>query len=288
MPRKHLTRCNEMGNVKARELLLYSEKIKESDVRNLFNQVLKSTMPFLGFIDFRDIFSPNFINIITKRKINTMQFFARERKGLADMSMLVFPYKVSEPVMLEKEKGSFLPFPKVYFLGGAQDFLSLALKENIVEVDLKIWRVLGKTLGFGTAVNESGKKSVVISTSPERFFEVDLEKNPAVYIEILDPIPKRMSVTSKYPVFEETGITVGVDNFDIFQHTLVIGASGTGKSKGLFALIKSIQAKHGSNGNRRKAHVIQGLSAKFDDVTKADAANQGREERCNQDCCAGG
>ena len=235
------------SQVKARELLLYSEKIKESDVRNLFNQVLKSTMPFLGFIDFRDIFSPNFVNIITKRKINTMQFFARERKGLADMSMLVFPYKISELTVLEKEKGTFLPFPKVYFLGGGQDFLSLALKENIVEVDLKIWRVLGKTLGFGTAVNERGKKSVVVSTSPERFFEVDLEKNPAVYIEILDPIPKRMSVTSKYPVFEETGITVGVDNFDIFQHTLVIGASGTGKSKGLFALIKSIQAKYGSN-----------------------------------------
>jgi len=230
------------SQVKVRELLLYSEKIKESDVRNLFNQILKSTMPFLGFIDFRDIFSPNFVNIITKRKINTMQFFARERKGLADMSMLVFPYKISEQTVLEHEKGSMLPFPKVYFLGGAQDFLSLALKENIVEVDLKIWRVLGKTLGFGTAVNERGKKSIVVSTSPERFFEVDLEKNPAVYIEILDPIPKRMSVTSQYPVFEETGITVGPDNFDIFQHSLVIGASGTGKSKGLYALIKAIQA----------------------------------------------
>ncbi|MFA6327864.1 MAG: DUF87 domain-containing protein [Candidatus Micrarchaeia archaeon] len=236
-----------MANVKARELLLYSEKIKESDVRNLFNQILKSTMPFLGFIDFRDFFSPNFINVITKRKINTVQFFARERKGLADMSMLVFPYKVSEPILLEKEKGSLFPFPKFYFLGGGQDFLSLALKERILEVDLKMWRVLGKTLGFGTAVDERGRKSVVISTSPERFFEVDLEKNPAVYIEILDPIPKRMSVTSRYPVFEETGISVGVDNFDIFQHTLVIGASGTGKSKGLFALIKSIQAKYGSN-----------------------------------------
>jgi len=230
------------SQVKVRELLLYSEQIKEGDVRNLFNQILKSTMPFLGFIDFRDVFSPNFINIITKRRINTMQFFARERKGLADMSMLVFPYKVSEPVMLEKEKGSMLPFPKIYFLGGGQDFLSLALKESIVEVDLKIWRVLGKTLGFGTAVNEKGKKSVVVSTSPERFFEVDLEKNPAVYIEILDPIPKRMSVASQYPVFEETGITVGPDNFDIFQHSLVIGASGTGKSKGLYALIKAIQA----------------------------------------------
>ncbi len=232
------------SQVKVRELLLYSEKIKESDVRNLFNQILKSTMPFLGFIDFRDLFSPNFINIITKRKLNTMQFFAKERKGLADMSMLVFPYKVSEPTILEHERGSLFPFPKIYFLGGAQDFLSLALKESILEVDLKMSRVLGKTLGFGTAVDERGKKSIVVCTSPERFFEVDLEKNPSVYIEILDPIPKRMSVSSRYPVFEETGITVGPDNFDIFQHTLVIGASGTGKSKGLYAMIQAIRAQH--------------------------------------------
>jgi len=232
------------SQVKVRELLLYSEKIKEGDVRNLFNQILKSTMPFLGFIDFRDIFSPNFINIITKRKLNTMQFFAKERKGLADMSMLVFPYKVSEPTILEHEKGSMFPFPKVYFLGGSQDFLSLALKESILEVDLKMWKVLGKTLGFGSAVDEHGKKSIVVCTSPERFFEVDLEKNPSVYIEILDPIPKRMSVASRYPVFEETGISVGPDNFDIFQHTLVIGASGTGKSKGLYAMIQAIRAAH--------------------------------------------
>ena len=235
------------SQVKVRELLLYSEQIKEGDVRNLFNQILKSTMPFLGFIDFRDLFSPNFINIITKRKLNTMQFFAKERKGLADMSMLVFPYKVSEPVMLEKEKGSLFPIPKFYFLGGSQDFLSLALKESILELDLKMSRVLGKTLGFGTAVDERGKKSIVICTSPERFFEVDLEKNPAVYIEILDPIPKRMSVSSRYPVFEETGITVGPDNFDIMQHTLVIGASGTGKSKGLYALIQAIRAAHSND-----------------------------------------
>lgn len=232
------------SRTKVRELLLYSEQITESDVRNLFNQILKSTMPFLGFIDFRDFFSPGFINIITRRKINTMQFFAKERKGLADMSMLVFPYKVSEPTVYEHERGSLLPFPKFYFLGGSQDFLSLALKENILEVDLKMWRVLGKTLGFGTAVDERGKKSIVVCTSPEKFFEVDLEKNPSVYIEILDPIPKRMSVTSHYPVFEETGITVGPDNFDIYQHSLVLGASGTGKSKGLYALIQAIRAQH--------------------------------------------
>jgi len=232
---------------KVRELLLYSEKIGESDVKNLFNQVLKSTMPFLGFIDFRDFCSINFINIITKRKLNTVQFFAKERKALADVSLLVFPYKVAELSVLDCESGSMFPFPKIYIFSGNQDFLSLALKEKIVEVDLKISKVLGKLIGVGTAVDEHGKKSIIISATPERFFMVELEKNPSVYIEILDPIPKRMSVTSKYPVFEETGITVGTDNYDIFQHTLIIGASGTGKSKGLYALIKSIQALHGNS-----------------------------------------
>ncbi|MCX6769627.1 MAG: hypothetical protein NT051_03020 [Candidatus Micrarchaeota archaeon] len=160
--------------------------------------------------------------------------------------MLVFPYKVSEPTYLEKEKGSLFPIPKFYALSGNQDFLSLALKERIVEVDLKISKILGGTIGFGSATDERGRKSIVLCTTPEKFFIVDLEKNPSVYIEILDPIPKRMSVTSKYPVFEETGISVGVDNFDIYQHTLILGASGTGKSKGLFALIKAIRAMKGN------------------------------------------
>ena len=232
------------AKTKVRELLLYSEQIKESDVRNLFNQILKSRLPLFGFLDFTDFFSPNFINIITKRRLNTVQFFARERPALAGMSLLVFPYKVSELSILERERGSMLPFPKLYMLTGTQDFLSFALKESILEVDMRISKILGKSLGFGTAVDEHGRRSLLVSTNPERFFVVDLEKNPSVYIEILDPIPKRMSVTSRFPVFEETGISVGVDNFDIFQHTLVIGASGTGKSKGLFALIKAIRAMH--------------------------------------------
>jgi len=233
-----------VNKIKVRELLLYSERIKSEDVLNFFNQILKSRLPLFGFIDFSDIFSLNVLSTLIKRKINTVQFYVRERKSLSSLSMLVFPYKISDPIEIEKKSGSLFPFPKIYFLVGDRDFLSFTLKESMEEVNLRIVKIFGKFLGFGTAVDEKGKTSIVVCTTPERFFVVDLEKNPSVYLEVLDPIPKRMSLTSQYPVFEETGISVGVDNFDVFQHTLLVGASGTGKSKALYALIRAIQAKY--------------------------------------------
>ena len=178
-----------------------------------------------------------------------MQFFIRDKKSLAEISLLVFPYKLSDQTEIEKISGTFLPFPKFYFLMGNQDFLGFTVKESMEEVNLRIMKIFGKFIAVGTAVDERKQKHIVICASPERFYVSDLEKNPSVYIEILDPIPKRMSVTSQYPVFEESGISVGVDNFDVFQHTLFVGASGTGKSKGLYAMIKAIEAKYG-NGVR--------------------------------------
>ncbi|MCX8196765.1 MAG: type IV secretion system DNA-binding domain-containing protein [Candidatus Micrarchaeota archaeon] len=229
----------------ARELLLYSERIKAEDVLNLFNQVLKARMPLFGLIDFSDLFSLDVLELVVKRRLNTVQFFVHDKKSLGTLSMLVFPYKISEPIEIEKKAGSFLPYPKIYFLVGDRDFLSFMLKESIEEMNLKIIKIFGKFLGFGTAVDEKGKKSVLVSTSPERLLVLDLEKNPSIYVEVLDPIPKRVSLSSKYPVFEETGITVGVDNFDVFQHTLFVGASGTGKSRSIYAMIKAIEAMHG-------------------------------------------
>jgi len=233
------------AKIPVREVLLYSERIKSDDVLNFFNQIMKSRLPFLGFLDFSDFLSLNVANTIIRRKLNTVQFYIREKKALAELSLLVFPYKLSDPKELEAAEGSLLPLPKFYMLMGDRDFLGFMLKESMEEVNLRIVKVLGKFLAIGTAVDEKRQKHIVVCTSPERFYVSDLEKNPSVYIEILDPIPKRMSVTSHYPVFEETGISVGVDNFDVFQHTLFVGASGTGKSKGLYALIKAIEAKYG-------------------------------------------
>ena len=230
------------GKNSVREVLLYTVNIKAEDVLNFFNQLTKTRLPLFGFIDFSDIFSINPLNIFIQRKLNTVHFFIRDRRGMDGISMLVFPYKLSEPLEVVRKKGSIFP-PKFYMLMGSQDFLSFALKESMEDVNLRVIKVLGKYWGFGTAVDEAGRKCIIISTTPERFMIVDMEKNPSVYVEVLEPIPKRMSLSSQFPVFEETGMTLGVDNFDFFQHTLIVGASGTGKSKALFALIRAIEAK---------------------------------------------
>jgi len=231
------------GKISVREVLLYTVNIKADDVLNFLNQLTKTRLPLFGFIDFSDIFSANPLNIYIERKLNTVHFYIKDRRGMEETSMLVFPYKLSDPIELERKKGSIFPIPKFYALMGSQDFLSFALKEKMEDVHLRVVKVLGKYLGYGSAIDEQGRKSIILSTTPERFMIVDMEKNPSVYVEVLEPIPKRMSLSSQYPVFEETGMTLGVDNFDFFQHTLIVGASGTGKSKALYAMLKAIEAK---------------------------------------------
>ena len=233
--------------MKVREVHLYSEKIKQDDVRNLFNQVVKARLPLFGFLDFSSLFSPNFLKLIVNRQNNTMRFYVKDKKNMQSLSALVFPYRLSEVGDFEELKGKFSVPPRFYILGGTHDFLDFMLKESITELHLHTSRILGVTFGVGSATDERGKKSLVIIPNPPKFFVIDLEKNPAVYIELLEPIPKKMSTSSRFPIFEDPGMTLGPDNFDAYQHSLVVGASGTGKTKGLFVMLRAIEELHRDN-----------------------------------------
>ena len=228
--------------MKARELSFYADKIEEADVRNLLDQIVKSRLPFLGFIDLSGIMSLNFMNIIVKREANTVTFFVKEKGNLQNVSSLVFPFRLSEVSEIEERKTTISPKP--YILTDDQDFLNFMMKENIEELSLHMMEIFGRFIGIGSATDRSGRKHLIISTSPSKFLKIDLEKNPSTYIEVLEPIPKKIALTSKAPLFEEEGISVGVENFDPFQHTIAVGASGTGKTKAFYALIRAIEEKH--------------------------------------------
>jgi len=234
--------------MKVREAQLYSEKVEEGDVKNFFNQIVKAKLPFLGFLDFSGIFSLNAINMIIRRKQNTITFYVKEKASLQNLSALTFPFQLSEVKELKRSKGSFLPIPWFYVLrGGSRDFLDFMLKGSIVELSLRVSKILGGFIGVGTATDERGRKRLLVVFSPTKFFVVNMEKNPAVYIEVLEPIPKRIATTSDYAIFEETGMQLGVDNFDPLQHSLITGTSGTGKSKFLGVLMRALEAKYGNN-----------------------------------------
>lgn len=224
---------------------LYSPKVEMLDVANLFNLIVKAKFPLLGFIAFSDIFSINPINFILRRKENTVKLYIREKSCLKNLSALIFPFRLCETTTIQKIPGSFFPFPSFFLINGSRhDVLDFILKADIEEISLNVSKILGKFITIGTITNAHGKKGVVIVRKPTEFLRFDLEKNPSIYIELLEPLPKTMHMSSKFPVFEETGMSLGVDNYDSLQHTLIVGTSGAGKSKALAVLLKALEAKH--------------------------------------------
>ncbi|MFH1785295.1 MAG: DUF87 domain-containing protein [Candidatus Micrarchaeota archaeon] len=231
--------------MEVREIHLYSEKVEDNDVKNLFNQVTKSRFPLFGLIDLSNIFSPNALTLVVKRNINTVKFYAKEKDCLQNISPLIFPYRMCDPSLLKLSGGSYFPFPRMYIINGAtHDLLDFILKEKIEQMTLNVTKVMGQFIANGTVVCENGQKGMFTVLAPQKFLTINLEKNPSIYIELLEPLPKQIYVSSKFPVFEETGITMGVDNYDPLQHTIIAGTSGSGKSKGLFVLLKALEAKY--------------------------------------------
>ncbi len=231
--------------MEARELYLYSEKVDDEDIKNLFNRITRSRFPFLGFLELSDIFSLNALTLVVKRTSNTVKFYTKEKECLKNISPLIFPFKMCDPAILKISSGSYFPFPRLYMIsGGKHDLLDFILKENIEQLELNVTKVMGRFIVVGNAVDGEGRKGAVMVFTPQKFLKINLEKNPSIYIELLDPLPKQISMSSSFPVFEESGVSIGVDNFDPMQHTVIAGTSGSGKSKALYVLLKAIEAKY--------------------------------------------
>lgn len=232
--------------MEVRELNLYSEKVDAAEVRNFFNVIVKAKFPLLGFLTLSDVWAPHAFQLIVKRNNNTVRFYVKEKQRLQNISSLIFPFRMCDPSLLTSSEGSYFPFPRFYVIsGGRHNLLDFILKENIEELKVNISKVLGGFIATGTAIDTNGHKGKVIVFNPDKFFIINLEKNPSIYIELLEPLPKIMHTSSHYPVFEETGMSLGVDNYDPLQHTLIAGTSGSGKSKGLFVLLRALEAKYG-------------------------------------------
>lgn len=234
--------------MEVREISLYTEKVNEEQIRNFFEQIVKTKIPLLGFIDLSQILSINAIQLIIKRKSNTLKLYIKERKGLNNVSPLIFPLKIGEPYHIKSLPGSLLPLPRFYIISGDDyDFIDFMLKENIEELSINITKIMGNFVATGTINDNSGQKGIFICIKPQKFLEINLENNPSIYIELLEPLPKRIHLNSEYPVFEESGTAIGVDNYDPLQHTLIVGTSGGGKTRALAILIKAIERKYKDN-----------------------------------------
>ncbi|MBM3229313.1 DUF87 domain-containing protein [Candidatus Parvarchaeota archaeon] len=225
------------------ELSIYDAKIPKEDYEKFFNNLIKRRVPFLGLIDFSDILTLRGVPIVFKRYNNTIKIFIEDRDNLYSQSSLLFPFRM-DVVSKEVEFLKSHLWPGYYFVPSG-NFFDFFIKEKIEEIRISIKKAFGSFYAMGTTVDAKGRSRGILILNPTAFFAIDLEHNPVFYIELLDPIPKAVYVNSGEPIFTSESARIGTDNFSALQHSLIVGTSGTGKSKLLEILIRAVKKRHG-------------------------------------------
>ena len=226
------------------ELSIYSPKISSNDFKKFFDRIVRRKIAIFEFVDFSRWFSFSGVKMVVRRYNNTIKFFIRDNDNLYAQSGLFFPFRLHESKKIEKKKSRFWISPK--FISGLNlfDFL---IKEKIDEINFRVIKFFGKYYGLGNYVDKNGRRSGIYLFNPLKFLEIDLENNPQFYVDLLDPVPKMIHFNSEQPIFSKDGVNIGIDNFDVFQHGLIVGTSGSGKSKFLQIMVNAIKKKHGKD-----------------------------------------
>ena len=225
-----------------KKLALYRETVLKADYEEIFRRLLVSSYPFMGMIDLTWLYAEAF-GMLVKKKCNTLNLYLTSHPKIENFTNMMFPFRVGGSEGVERSTGFVLPIPTMP--SANINILDLLTRENICEVNLRIVKVFGMTFAIGSVTTETGARRLLFVPNPTKFLEINLEKYPAMYIEILEPIPKEIHFESQEPVLTGETAKIGVDNFEVLQHGLVVGTSGCGKSKFLELLIRATLKKHG-------------------------------------------
>ncbi|MEM3541306.1 MAG: hypothetical protein QXF86_03765 [Candidatus Bilamarchaeaceae archaeon] len=229
---------------KWRELYLYSNKISKEELKQFFDQLTKRRHPALRLFDFSYFLSNLPSPLVIKRSDNTIRYYTRETEKVMNMAPLFFPFKVGNEAFFETNKKTNLHIPKIYFFN-SENHINLMLKEGINEINFNVIKIFGKYIGYAKGLDRKNLSFYSITLNPFAFLEINSDKHPSIYFEILEPTIKNTSIKSDYPIFEDNDITFGIDNFDPFQHSLFIGEGNTGKTKTLFMVIRALEKRYG-------------------------------------------
>ncbi|MFH1470697.1 MAG: DUF87 domain-containing protein [Candidatus Micrarchaeota archaeon] len=244
---KHFERMGAKPSPKRRSgktylpLMIYSDKITQEENRKMFYHLSKKKLPMFEFIDLAWPLSFGRAKIIVKKEGNTINMFVENKNNALSYSPLIFPFKMGDPEEIELKRGMPMPFP---FFVSRGNFLDFMAREGIEEMRLSINRFMGFYYATGTAIG-GGLRRPLLLRHPNRFLEIELEKRPSFYIELLKPILKTVHLHSNEALFENKETSIGLDNFNVFQHGLIVGTSGTGKSKFIAILVAAMKQKYG-------------------------------------------
>ncbi len=224
------------------EMNIYSPKINSEDYKRIFDLLIRKKIPIFESFDISRWFSLSGFSLVVKRHSNTIKIYVEEKSGVYSQSSLLFPFRLEKPAPIEIIKGTTFSANAKFV--GATNFFNFLIKENVQEIRMRVIKLFGGYMSFGSFINDKGQRAPLYLSDPTKFLEIDLENNPLFYIELLDPIPKTIYFNSSEPIFTADGVNIGVDNFDVFQHGMMVGTSGCGKSKFISIFVQAIKKLH--------------------------------------------
>ncbi len=225
-----------------REIGFYKEAIEEKDIEELLDNISRHHLPFLGIFNLGWLFY-RFPKIFIKKVGNTFHMYIENRKEVKRISHLLFPFRLGTPEEVQFLKGRGIPG----FTFASGNFVEFMLKGGFEELHLRVHKVLGRYIMKGVAINEEDQHKTIFFADLVKFLKFNLLEHPSIYIEILQPLLKSFGLKSNEPLFQTEDISIGLDNFDPTQHTLVVGESGSGKSVFLMMYILALLHKYGPN-----------------------------------------
>ncbi len=127
-----------------------------------------------------------------------------------------------------------------FHIASGESILSLLLRGDISTINLKVFPVLNHFFAIGTLRRKNGAKFPTIILNVPAFLETNIFNHPGFMLEKINPSTKTVGTISQNPIFIGEKSSCGIDNIDYIKHSMIIGGSGTGKSKLLELFVNRI------------------------------------------------
>lgn len=230
------------GRKASYRLTFYLDSIKESDWEGLLGKLCE------------------FQNTLTLRMEfggRRVHFFVETAKYLENANSAIFPFRFA----LEESRRPALPGvlrPRPFWLRVVDglNLFSLASGQCIrrggrpvkaIILHAVINSHLRKNMGVGRIVYEDGGIDMLIVWNLIKFLSFNIKETPELRIEKVREAPKKSDIewgerNSAGMLFREGDVHLSISDFDFYRHSLVVGQTGSGKSKFLELYAKALIA----------------------------------------------
>ncbi|MBU1166018.1 DUF87 domain-containing protein [Candidatus Micrarchaeota archaeon] len=223
------------------KLLFYKPAISSTNWFDFFSKMFSKKTPLVNLSMLLPIRK---IDISILKEKNYLNFFLKERDSAKQLNNVIFPMRIEDYTGHYQREISHPCLHLPHILTTKHELLNFLTEEEIQEMHLGVVPLFNNLLGFGHGVDRDLRKRYLFIKNIPKFFEFDLGISPGFYLEEIKPIPKSVSMHSQRPVLESESTKIGVENFDVFRHGLVVGSSGSGKSKFCYIFLKAILQSH--------------------------------------------